>query len=244
MIETLLSSPAAVAEAFHDVADAGLFPAEAQVVAGSVIRRRREFTTVRACARRALGELGIAPVPLLPGTRGAPVWPAGTVGSMTHCTGYRAAAVAHASDLAAVGIDAEPNLPIRTDGARDLVTVAEERARLSVLREQRPDVCWDRLVFSAKESVYKAWYPLTRRWLDFDQAVITVDADKGTFDARLRVPGPVVGGTRLGGFGGRWLLGRGILLTAVALTATGDNAFEGAPRADAPARAVRRGREG
>ncbi|MFK0180600.1 4'-phosphopantetheinyl transferase [Streptomyces xanthochromogenes] len=217
MIELLLSEPTAFAESFGDEPSSGLFPAEDELVAGSVPRRRREFTTVRACARRALGQLGVASVPILPGLRGAPGWPAGVVGSMTHCVGYRAAAVARTEDVLAIGIDAEPNLPIRTDGARDLVTVAEERARLPALRARRPEVHWDRLVFSAKESVYKAWFPLTGRSLDFDQAVVTVDPDEGTFHARLLVPGPLSDGGRLTGFEGRWLLRHDVLLTTIAL---------------------------
>ncbi|WP_346346908.1 4'-phosphopantetheinyl transferase superfamily protein [Streptomyces sp. MBT27] len=217
VIELLLSEPTAFAESFEDEPSSGLFPAEDELVAGSVPRRRREFTTVRACARRALGQLGVASVPILPGLRGAPGWPAGVVGSMTHCVGYRAAAVARTEDVVAIGIDAEPNLPIRTDGARDLVTVAEERARLPALRARRPEVHWDRLVFSAKESVYKAWFPLTGRSLDFDQAVVTVDPDEGTFQARLLVPGPLFDGGRLSGFEGRWLLRHDVLLTTIAL---------------------------
>jgi 4'-phosphopantetheinyl transferase EntD len=219
MIEQLLTLPMAVAEAFHDdPRGPGLHPAEERLVSSAVARRRREFTTVRACARRALAELRIPPAPILPGNKGAPVWPARVVGSMTHCEGYRAAAVAHTSDLATVGIDAEPNLPIKNSGTRDLVTVPEERAWLSAMRVRRPDVSWDRLVFSAKESVYKAWFPLTGRWLDFDQAVVTIDPDRGTFYARLLVPGPEIGGSRIPGFEGSWVQRHGILLTTIALT--------------------------
>jgi 4'-phosphopantetheinyl transferase EntD len=219
MIEQLLAPPMAVAEAFQDDTEGpGLYAAEERLVSGAVPRRRREFTTVRACARRAFAELRIPPAPILPGERGAPVWPAGVVGSMTHCEGYRAAAVAYAGDLATIGIDAEPNLPIRSSGTRELVTVPEERAWLSALRVRRPEVSWDRLVFSAKESVYKAWFPLTGRWLDFDQAVVTVDPDRGTFYARLLVPGPEIGGSRIPGFEGSWIQRDGFLLTAIALT--------------------------
>jgi 4'-phosphopantetheinyl transferase EntD len=79
-------------------------------------------------------------------------------------------------------------------------------------------VCWDRLLFSAKESVYKAWYPLTGRPLDFDEALIEVDPAAGSFSARLLVPGPVVAGTRLAGFDGAWLAREGLVVTAIAVT--------------------------
>ncbi|MCX5387496.1 4'-phosphopantetheinyl transferase [Streptomyces sp. NBC_00083] len=226
MIEQLLTAPMAVAEAFHDdvVEGVGPYEAEERLVADAVPRRRREFTTVRVLARQALAELRIAPSPILPGPLGAPVWPGGVVGSMTHCAGYRAAAVAYGGDFAAIGIDAEPHLPIEGIGTLDLVTVPQERAWLAALRVRRPEVCWDRLVFSAKESVYKAWFPLTGRRLDFDEAVVTVDPDLGTFHARLLVDGPEVGGRRIRGFDGGWLHRDGILLTAVALTRGAANA--------------------
>ena len=57
--------------------------------------------------------------------------------------------------------------------------------------------CWDRLLFCAKESVYKAWFPLAKRWLDFQDAAITVDPVRRTFTARLAGSGPA-------GRGGGW----------------------------------------
>lgn len=237
MIEELLPASTAVAEAFHDPVDPPpLFPEEERLVANSVDRRRREFGTVRACARSALARLGVPPAPILPGTRGAPRWPTSIVGSMTHCTGYRAAAVARSGDVVTIGLDAEPNEPLQSEGVLDLVTVAEERAWLREVGAGRPDVSWDRLVFSAKESVYKAWYPLTGRWLDFEEAVITVDPTAGTFTARLLVPGPVVNGGRLPGFSGRWLVRDGLILTAIAVTRVAVG-----PRVDAPAEDSRPG---
>ncbi|MFE5963981.1 4'-phosphopantetheinyl transferase [Streptomyces sp. NPDC056463] len=238
MIDELLPPPLAVADTRHDRPDSVLYPAEARTVAGAVDERRREFATVRSCARQALRDLGVAPAPILNGERGAPVWPAGTIGSMTHCRGYRAAAVAYATELATIGIDAEPDLPIRDEGTRELVMVAEERDRVAALTARHPEVAWDRLVFSAKESVYKAWYPLTGRWLDFHEAVVTVDPDRGAFHARLLVPGPEVGGRRVGTFQGGWLRRDGILLTAIALTRTGVDSTRPFPFAGRPATTV------
>lgn len=137
---------------------APLYPEEATAVAGSVEKRRREFAAVRACARSAMTALGLPPQPVLPGERGAPRWPEGVVGSMTHCEGYRAAALARTSDLAALGIDAEPHRPL-PDGVLDLVSSSAECSRLRSLVAANPGVQCDRLLFSAKESVYKAWFP-------------------------------------------------------------------------------------
>jgi 4'-phosphopantetheinyl transferase EntD len=214
MIADILPSPVEAEEAFGDLADVVLFPAEEAVIAKAVDKRRREFMTARACARAALGRLGLPPVPILPGPRGAPQWPQGVVGSITHCAGYRACAVARDSDIVTIGLDAEPHdrLP---DGVLEAISLPAERARLSALRAVKPDMCWDRMLFCAKESVYKAWFPLTHRWLGFEEASIEIDAVNGSFSARLLVDGPVVNNSVLTGFEGRWLVSDGFIVTAI-----------------------------
>jgi 4'-phosphopantetheinyl transferase EntD len=108
-----------------------------------------------------------------------------------------------------IGIDAEPHQPL-PGSVLPVVSLPAERAALTALAAGHPGVCWDRLLFCAKESVYKAWFPLTRQWLGFQQAEITI-MDYGIFEARLLVPGP-----SLTGFTGRWLVRDGLVLTAIA----------------------------
>lgn len=210
MIEKILPPWVAAVEAFRDPPDAALFPEEETVVAGAVDKRRREFTTARHCARQALSCLGLPPAPILPDEHGAPRWPDGVMGAITHCAGYRAAAVSR--EAVTLGIDAEPHerLP---EGVLQTIALDEERAALERLGGR---IHWDRLLFSAKESVYKAWFPLARRWLGFDEAHITL-APSGIFTARLLVPGPQVAGRRLTGFTGRWIVADGLVATAVTL---------------------------
>ena len=214
MIEEILPARVACAEAFGDPPDTELFPEEEALLGRAVEKRRREFATARGCARSALAALGVAPAPILPGERGAPRWPPGVVGSITHCAGYRAAAVARARDMLSIGVDAEPDEDL-PDGVLAAVSLPGERARLRDLAAAAPGTCWDRLLFSAKESVYKAWFPLTGRWLGFEDADITVNLADGTFRARLRVTAPVAGDSRLAGFTGRWLARDGLIMTAV-----------------------------
>ncbi|MFJ8110478.1 4'-phosphopantetheinyl transferase [Streptomyces sp. NPDC096132] len=224
MIEELLPESVVAVEALgvegvREFEDAPLYPEEEALVARSVAKRRREFTVVRSCARRAMEKLGVPPQPVLPGERGAPQWPDGLTGSMTHCEGYCAAALVRAADLASLGIDAEPDEPL-PQGVLSAVALPAEEERLGRLSAERPGVHWDRLLFSAKESVYKAWFPLTRKWLDFSEADIDVSAGpagqtRGTFRARLLVPGPVVGGQRLEHFDGTWTARQGLVATAV-----------------------------
>lgn len=213
MIEEILPPVVAAEEAFADLPEATLFPAEQAAVAQAVAGRRAEFATVRHCARAALHRLGMPPAPILPGERRAPQWPPGIVGSMTHCTGYRAAALARERDLVAIGIDAELHgeLP---EGVLDLVAVDAERAMLSRLAAEDPKTCWDRVLFSAKESIYKAWYPLTGRWLDFADAQVTFEPAGQRFTTRILVPDMGTAGQRPE-FTGRYLVRNGIVLTAV-----------------------------
>ncbi|MGW2375930.1 MULTISPECIES: 4'-phosphopantetheinyl transferase family protein [Kitasatospora] len=215
MIGDLLPDVVVTEVAYDDPPGARLEPAEEQAVARAVDKRRREFTTVRHCARTALARLGVPYRPLVPGLRGAPSWPDGVIGSLTHCEGFRAAAVARAGTLASVGIDAEPALPL-PEGVLESVALPFEQQRLAGLAAEHPGTPWDRILFSAKESVYKAWFPLTELWLDFHEAELDLSPD-GTFAARLLVPGPVVGGRRLDGFDGRWTMRDGLLATAIAV---------------------------
>ncbi|WP_447041793.1 4'-phosphopantetheinyl transferase family protein [Streptomyces sp. DSM 118878] len=219
MASLLAAVPVTVEETHDDHADAVLFPEEAAVVANAVAKRRNEFTTVRHCARTALSRIGVPPAPILPGQRGAPRWPAGVVGSMTHCAGYRAAVVARADQVISLGIDAEPGEPLRDPGVLDLVADETERAALAALGARQPATPWDRLLFSAKESVYKTWFPLTGRWLGFDEARLDLAID-GTFTARLLVEGPVVEGVEMKVFSGQWVVRDGIAATAIVLPVT------------------------
>ncbi|MFF0560102.1 4'-phosphopantetheinyl transferase [Streptomyces sp. NPDC004266] len=224
MIERLVPEGVVAVDAFEDVAEPGdLHPAEAALIARAVDSRRREFTTGRWCARQALAGLGAPAAALLPGPHGAPVWPGGTLGSITHCAGFRAAVAARAPAVTALGIDAEPNEPV-PDGVLAAVALPGERRHLGELARAEPLVRWDRLLFSAKEAVYKSWYPWTGQRLDFEDAALTFTLDGGTDGD---------GGSRLGGFTarilplappaaalpdrleGRWLAERGLLLTAI-----------------------------
>ncbi|WP_031480813.1 4'-phosphopantetheinyl transferase family protein [Streptomyces bicolor] len=226
MIEELLPDVVVTVEAYGDEEppNTALYPEEEAVVARAVGKRRREFAVVRSCARRAMEKLGVPAQPILPGERGAPGWPAGLVGSMTHCDGYHAAALVRATDLASLGIDAEPHQTL-PQGVLPAVALPAEAERLRRLADDHPVVHWDRLLFSAKESVYKAWFPLTGKWLDFTEADIEFFADPGErflggFRARLLVPGPWVGDRRVDLFEGRWTVRRGLVATAVSVPHT------------------------
>jgi 4'-phosphopantetheinyl transferase EntD len=208
-----LAAPAASAEMFGDVPEATMFPAEAAAIDGAVAGRRREFASVRHCARRALRQIGVPAAPVLADAGGAPSWPAGVVGSMTHCSGYRAAAVAPSDRLRGIGIDAEPHAAL-PDPAPELVLRGSEREHVSELAAAHPELHWDLIAFCAKEAAFKACFPLTRRPFDFDELSVELGPD-GTFRARLRVPDRLVGELGHGGLVGRWVVHRGLAATSV-----------------------------
>ncbi|MFF8290539.1 4'-phosphopantetheinyl transferase [Streptomyces sp. NPDC016309] len=217
MIDDVLPAAVLGAETFGDEPDGWLFPEESAALGEVGEPRRREFTTVRHCARRAIGALGLAPVPLPPGTRGAPRWPDGVVGSMTHCAGYRAAAAARRAEVRTLGIDAEPHAPL-PEGVLEYIALPEEASHVARLSRRSPDVCWDRLLFCAKEAVYKAWFPATHQWLGFDGALI-VPATDGSFHVRVLAQRPQPAGVPVQ-FTGRWVVRDGLVLASVVWPAT------------------------
>jgi 4'-phosphopantetheinyl transferase EntD len=128
-------------------------PHEHVHVAKSAEKRRREFTLGRACARSALAGLGHGDVVIAKGDDGAPVWPAGIVGSITHTKGYAAALAGESRRFAGVGIDAERKGGVTPELWPRLFTLAEQE----ILRAQLDPSLAATLFFSAKEASYKAW---------------------------------------------------------------------------------------
>ncbi|MGA8544722.1 MAG: 4'-phosphopantetheinyl transferase [Mycobacterium sp.] len=207
----------ASAELYDDPPGLTPLPEEEPLIARSVAKRRNEFITVRYCARLALGELGFAPVPILKGDKGEPCWPDGVVGSLTHCTGYRGAVVGRGAVVRSVGVDAEP-YDVLPDGVLDAISLPEERREMTALPT---GVHWDRILFCAKEATYKAWFPLTKRWLGFEDAHITFGVDDsgtaGTFESAILIDGDTLNGPPLTTLAGRWSVEQELVLTAIVL---------------------------
>lgn len=214
-MSAILPDEVACAESADDVFQAE-FAEEGDIVATAVISRRAEFLSGRSCARRALREFGLADAPI--GRVGRrPDWPDNFVGSITHCEGYRAAAVARAAEVVTLGIDAEPNAPIPAS-VLNLVSSPDERSAIGRLPSATSDVHWDRLLFSAKEAVYKAWSPVMDEWLGFEEVSVEIDSLSGVFIARLLREPWLLHGRSVSEIAGRWTRSRGLLLTAVVVS--------------------------
>jgi 4'-phosphopantetheinyl transferase EntD len=205
------------AELFHDPPELEPMPEERALIARSVDTRRSEFVTARHCARMALEQLGIPPTPILKGEKGEPRWPDGVVGSLTHTRGYRGAVVGRSAVVRSVGIDAEPH-DVLPDGVLNAISLPAERHEIGALPA---DLHWDRILFCAKEATYKAWFPLTSRWLGFEDAHITFEVDAtgvtGSFVSRILIDPAARSGPPLSELAGRWSVADGLALTAIVL---------------------------
>lgn len=177
----LLPSSARLAFDDQTVEPAPLFPTEQVSVRNAVPSRQREFAQGRHCARVALAEFGVRDAVLPVGADRGPVWPAGFVGSITHCTGFVGAVVAPASELAGIGFDAEVSAPLSGDIMRAVCTPQELEwiARTSVLS---PGV-WGKIVFGAKEAIHKCIAPVCGRMLDFSDVTLSIDVASSEFSA-------------------------------------------------------------
>jgi 4'-phosphopantetheinyl transferase EntD len=230
VLASLLPAQVRGAEQFGSPREPAGLPEERAAIAHAVAARQGDYLGVRDCARTALAGLGLGPVAIGTGPRREPVWPDGVVGSLTHCAGYRAAAVALSDRMRAVGIDAEPHEPL-PDGVLEAVALPEEVRAIAALDRSDPRTHWGRVLFCAKEAVYKAWYPLTGEWLGFEEASISVETTGhdlrrhhsrlhgGRFRARLLRAGPMVDGTPLTCFDGRWVVASGLICTVVLVPA-------------------------
>jgi 4'-phosphopantetheinyl transferase EntD len=221
MIEQILPTGVASAELREFPAGLVPHPAEEPLIARAVEKRRRDFIGARHCARIALGKLGEPPAAILKGEKGQPLFPSGIVGSLTHCDGYQAAVLAHAMRYRSVGIDAEPHEAL-PDGVLDAVSLPAEREWLS---RNDSGLHLDRLLFCAKEATYKAWFPLTDRWLGFEDAHITFQTTDsvagiatGSFHSDLLIDGKTLAGPPLASFDGRWLITDSHILAAIVVS--------------------------
>jgi len=161
--------------------DPGHYEIEEQYIANAVLKRKMEFRKGRQCARQALRFFGVAPCPIPAGNSREPVWPMGYVGSITHCNGFCAAAVAENTKHIAIGIDIEEKKPLSFDITGQILTESEKTS----FNLDDPVDYLALLVFSAKESIFKCLYPLTNRYMDFLDVSVEINRNTMGFKAKL-----------------------------------------------------------
>jgi 4'-phosphopantetheinyl transferase EntD len=150
----------------------GLKDEEAPAFAKSVVKVRRASGAARIVARALLAEFGLLNVAVPKSPSGAPIWPQGVVGSLTHDSRVAIAAVGRRRDIAAIGVDVEPAEELPSD-LIDVVATPREQAIIGGVR------FGGRLLFVAKEAVYKAVYSLDQTFLEHHQVEIDFANRKG-----------------------------------------------------------------
>ncbi len=176
-VDRLFEQPGIVALAapIEDDALGALTAAEQALVARAIDKRKREFATARRLARAALMELGHGEAEILNGPDRAPIWPQGVRGSITHCDRCAVVAVTRA-EVGTVGVDVEHRDELKRDlwktvflpheiHALDAAFDATDRGRMALV------------LFSAKESLYKAQYPRTTTFMGFHELHVAIAPD-------------------------------------------------------------------
>ena len=151
----------------------------------SVAKRQAEFLAGRLCARSALQQLdGLDFIPAI-GEDRAPVWPSHISGSITHSTGHAAAIVGHKAQWRGLGMDLENLLPLeRAERLAGEILTPDEMQRMATgPREQVAQLVT--LTFSAKESLFKALYPIVQKRFYFEHAEVVECSDSGFLRLRL-----------------------------------------------------------
>ena len=144
-----------------------LLPDEMPAFAGSVVKVQRASGAARIVGRHLLSRFGQRQCAIPKSTAGMPVWPHGIVGSLAHDAQIAIAAVARKQEFLSIGIDIEPAEPLAPD-LLDIVATAKERDRI------QDDPRQGRLLFSVKEAIYKAVYPLDGTFLDHHDVEVSL----------------------------------------------------------------------
>lgn len=148
-----------------------LLPEEARSLPARQPAMRRASGAARWIAHRLLADIGCNDAAIPRALSGAPVWPDGMIGSLAHDDDMAVAAVAPVGHIVSLGIDIEPALALPDD---ILALVATPADRTDAADRHLAG----RILFAAKEAVYKAVYPLDREILGYED--IAVDLNTGS----------------------------------------------------------------
>jgi enterobactin synthetase component D len=157
-------------------AAADLAPAEVALGRGVAPSQLDDLRRGRTAARRALRTLGASETTVLREPNGAPVFPDGFVGSISHTAGRALAAVGRTEQVGGLGVDVEKIEPGVQEDLADLIPLAERQAFATCFGLSDDASAIAR--FSLSESVYKAASAHLRRWIDFDECRFHPERDR------------------------------------------------------------------
>lgn len=152
----------------------------------AVPKRQAEFLAGRYMAKQALADFGYDEQIVAVGPHRSPIWPKQVVGSITHTHKSAVCAMAYKSTISALGVDLEMWLNRKV--ALEIKSNIIDEGEASLLAEA--DFNLERavtLIFSAKESLFKALYPDVGQYFDFDTArIIAMNGKKKCFTFQLQ----------------------------------------------------------
>lgn len=157
-----------------------LWPEEEPALARSVTKVRRASGAARIVARELMEKLGVKQQAIPKAQSGAPIWPAGIVGSMAHDSTVAVAALTKRDNFLSLGIDIEPAEPLETK----LLGIVATKRELEKIGE---DSCRGRLLFATKEAVYKAVHPLDGQFLEHHDVEVDFAASTAVTSSGRRV---------------------------------------------------------
>lgn len=198
---------------------AELMREEKAIIENAVDKRRREFTAGRTCARGILGQLGFSGDPVIGKDRyGAPAWPEGITGSISHADDLCVVSIGRRTrELTSLGVDVEKDTDLDPELVDMVCDEREKAACVDARTEDRLRIA--KVIFSAKESVYKCLYPVVKTMLDFHDVHIQLDAAGNTFTGTAN--GKLHAGLAGSICNGRILRAEGYIYTGCTLTARG-----------------------
>jgi enterobactin synthetase component D len=188
-----------------------LCPEEEILIEGAVEKRQKEFRAGRHAAHKALEQLQAPWRPLLRGDMRQPIWPTGYLGSITHCHDACVAVCAKKGDMFGLGVDVEPLKPL-PKGVNQYIHTPEDE-EVMTQNNHLPE----RLIFSAKESLYKCYYPLIGQFMGFQAVSLDINPNEQCFhftpteDCTIPFPKELT-------FHGRYLMDENHLYTGCFLT--------------------------
>ena len=151
---------------------------EYRIVSNSVLKRRNEFIAGRILAHNALEQLNIYGFDILTGNNREPIWPKGIIGSISHNNSFVCAAVTTSDYYKGIGIDVEEDEVIQVSQHNIIFTKNE---LLWIERQQNSaQENIHKIIFSAKESLYKCIYPFVKKYIDFKQVEMEIDLENKT----------------------------------------------------------------
>lgn len=211
-LSQLFPANAVVVKADTSMWNTPLCQEEENLIDGALEKRQKEFRAGRHAAHQALELLNAPWNPLLRGDKRQPLWPPGFLGSISHCHGSCVAVCAKSGDVVGVGIDVEPLEPL-PKGVDQYIHTAQDANTMRDFNELP-----ERLIFSAKESIYKCYYPLIRRQMGFQSVSLDIDPQNQSFQFTPSVDSTIPFPTEFQ-FHGRFLTDSSHLYTGCFLTA-------------------------